>query len=144
MQSVGKFVLAISAVSMMLGSAVSVQAEQNADLVLELNTVEDAGSACRLTFVVQNATGQVIEKAVFETVIFDASGSVVSLKLFDFRELPKDRPRVRQFDLTGMTCGDLGQALINGASSCVVDGVESALCQDSLSLKSRVDVELLG
>lgn len=144
MQSAGKFVLAISAVSMMLGSAVTVQAEEDADLVLELNTVEDVGSACRLTFVAQNETGQAIEKAVFETVIFDGAGSVVSLKLFDFRELPKDRPRVRQFDLTGMTCGDLGQALINGASSCVVGGEESALCQDALRLKSRVDVELLG
>ncbi|SLN64710.1 hypothetical protein TRL7639_03627 [Falsiruegeria litorea R37] len=144
MKRAAKVGLALSAISLTLSGAVSVYAEQIADLVLELNTVEDVGSACRLSFVAKNTTGQQIEKAVFETVIFDSTGSVVSLKLFDFRDLPMDRPRVRQFDLTDMACGDLGQALINGTSSCVVGGVESTLCQSSLSLKSRIGVELLG
>ncbi|MEM9498761.1 MAG: hypothetical protein AAGA28_12640 [Pseudomonadota bacterium] len=113
-------------------------------LFLELNAVQDVENACRLTFVARNGTGTDIEKAVFETVIFDKSGGVVRLSLFDFRDLPTDRPRVRQFDLSGMACTDVGQALINGANTCVVDGADSAVCQDSLSLGSRLDVELLG
>lgn len=113
-------------------------------LFLELNAVRDVGGACRLTFLARNGTGVAIEQAVFETVIFDTSGGVVSLSLFDFRDLPVDRPRVRQFDLPGMTCDAVGQALINGASSCVVDGAESGVCHESLSLSSRLAVELLG
>lgn len=114
------------------------------DLLLELNTLKDVGGACRLSFLARNQTGTAIDEAVFETVIFDANGGVMSLSLFDFRDLPADRPRVRQFDLSGTACADVGQALINGANSCVVNGTESDICQQSLSLSSRVDVELLG
>ena len=113
-------------------------------LLLELNTIQDVGGACRLTFLVRNQTGTAIDKAVFETVIFDTSGGVVSLSLFDFRDLPADRPRVRQFDLPGMNCKAVGQALINGANSCVVNESESEICREALSLNSRVDMELLG
>lgn len=113
-------------------------------LFLELNAVQDVDGACRLTFLARNGTGVAIDQAVFETVIFDTSGGVVSLSLFDFRDLPADRPRVRQFELPEMACDTVGQALINGASSCVVDGVESRVCDDALSLGSRIAVELLG
>lgn len=113
-------------------------------LSVELNTAQNVGNACRLTFVVQNGTGVSIDKAVFETVIFDTEGGVVSLSLFDFRDLPADRPRVRQFDLPGRDCAQVGRALINGANTCVVDGADSTICRDMLSLSSRVKVELLG
>ena len=113
-------------------------------LFLELNAVQDVGGACRLTFLARNGTGQTIDQAVFETVIFDKSGGVVSLSLFDFRDLPADRPRVRQFELPEMACDTVGQALINGANSCVVDGAESGVCDEALSLGSRLSVELLG
>lgn len=113
-------------------------------LSVELNTLQDEGTSCRLTFVVKNQTEQDIDKAVFETVIFDATGGVAKLSLFDFRDLPIDRPRVRQFDLPGMSCESIGQALINGTNSCVVGGAESDLCQKALTLGSRTKVELLG
>ena len=115
-----------------------------AHLFVELNAVQDVGGACRLTFLARNETGTSINKAVFETVIFDTSGGVVRLSLFDFRDLPANRPRVRQFDLPGMGCDAVGQALINGANACVVAGAESGICRESLSLSSRIDVELLG
>ncbi len=115
-----------------------------AQLFLELNSVQDVGGACRLTFSTRNETGVTIDRAVFETVIFDTSGGVVSLSLFDFRDLPADRPRVRQFELPAMACDTVGRALINGSNSCIVDGADSALCDDKLSLSSRLEIELLG
>ena len=113
-------------------------------LSLELNTVKDTGTACRLTFVASNDTGTDIDQAVFETVIFDTSGSVALLSLFDFRELPADRPRVRQFDVPNISCDTLGQALINGANTCTVEGRASDICSGSLTLNSRISVELIG
>lgn len=118
--------------------------ESQSRLFIELNAIQDVGGACRLTFLARNETRIKIDQAVFETVIFDKSGGVVSLSLFDFRDLPTDRPRVRQFDLPEMACDTVGQALINGANSCVVDGVESSICDESLSLGSRLTVGLLG
>lgn len=116
----------------------------DATLHLELNTLNDVEAACRLTFIAHNSTGSEIEQAVFETVVFDNSGGVHSLSLFDFRDLPKDRPRVRQFDVPGISCSSVGRVLINGANKCTADGVESTLCAASLSLSSRIAVELLG
>lgn len=138
------------ALSVLLAGAVPVVAPaQSAEdvssrLFLELNAVQDVGGGCRLSFLVRNGTGAAIDKAVFETVIFDTLGGVVKLSLFDFHDLPADRPRVRQFDLPGMTCDTMGQVLINGASSCVVGGAESGVCHEALLLNSRLAVELLG
>lgn len=113
-------------------------------LLVELNTVQDVDNACQLTFLIQNKTGKDIDSAKFEAVIFDAENRVVSLSLLDFRDLPADRPRVRQFNLTGRSCASVGQALINGVSTCVVDGSENAICHEALTLSSRVAMELLG
>lgn len=118
--------------------------DSSSRLLVELNALQDIGGACRLTFLARNETNATIDAAVFETVIFDTSGGVMSLSLFDFRDLPADRPRVRQFDLPGVACDTLGQALINGANTCTVDGAESTVCDSELSLESRLSVELLG
>ena len=113
-------------------------------LHLELNNLQDIEGACRLSFLAKNETDVAIDKAVFETVIFGADGGVASLSLFDFRELPVDRARVRQFDLPGRACDSIGQVLVNGASSCVVAGTESTMCKEALFLSSRLTVELIG
>ncbi|KIC39066.1 hypothetical protein RA27_18145 [Ruegeria sp. ANG-R] len=126
------------------GASAQSASETHPEISLELNSVQEVDGACRLSFVVDNQTGMDIDEAVFETVIFDTEGGVVTLSLFDFRELPLNRPRVRQFDLPGMACDSLGRALINGANSCVINGSQSDVCQSALSLSSRIEVELLG
>ncbi|SFK94664.1 hypothetical protein [Shimia haliotis] len=127
----------------MVASAQSEEAEPSG-LSIELNAVQDVADSCRLSFLANNDTGTTIEKAIFETVIFDASGGVVRLSLFDFRELPAGRPRVRQFDVAGMACDSLSQILINGTNSCIADGAENSLCSDGLRLNSRTTLKLLG
>jgi len=116
----------------------------DAQIQLELNTVQDVTNACRLTFVAHNQAGRDIDRAVFETVMFDAEGSVLGLSLFDFRELPDGTPRVRQFDVPGTACARLGRVLINGANTCTVAGADSTACSSGLNVSSRVDQELLG
>ncbi|WP_270728296.1 hypothetical protein [Shimia sp. Alg240-R146] len=116
----------------------------HSELSLELNAVQEVEGACRVTFVANNTTGAAIDKAVFETVIFDSTGAVVRLSLFDFRALPEGRPRVRQFDVPGMRCETISQTLINGANTCIVNGAESDICGDGLTLSSRISIKLLG
>ncbi|OIQ32744.1 MAG: hypothetical protein BM562_03005 [Alphaproteobacteria bacterium MedPE-SWcel] len=111
---------------------------------IELNALADQGGACRLSFLAQNARNTNIEEAVYETVLFDQTGGVMMLTLFDFRDLPAARPRVRQFDLPGIACADVGRVLINGASRCKSGGGDSLICEEGLVLSSRTDVELLG
>ncbi|WP_394199212.1 hypothetical protein [Litoreibacter albidus] len=112
-------------------------------LTVELNTTQTSADACTLSFMVTNDTGTAIEKAVFETVLFNASGAVQSLTLFDFGTLPPNRPRVRQFAVPNMACADLSRILFNGASTCTA--ADAGVCDTALKPVSRVgSVEVLG
>ena len=119
-------------------------ADQNDQgLTVELNTTQATADACTLTFMVTNQTSAPIEKAVFETVLFGATGAVQSLTLFDFGALPQMRPRVRQFAVPNLKCDDLSRILFNGASTCTAP--DQAICDAQLKPVSRVKtVEVLG
>ncbi len=114
-------------------------------LSVELNGAETVETACRLTFLVQNGLGTDLTQLALETVILTTDGIVERLTLFDFRDLPADRPRVRQFDLAGLTCDGIGKVLINATTACTGEGVDPAACTAALTLTSRVEgVDLLG
>ncbi|QYK42060.1 MAG: hypothetical protein KF887_02665 [Paracoccaceae bacterium] len=118
-------------------------AEEAPALRVELNTVEAQGAACRLTFVAANATGADLAGLVLETVLFTRAGRVAQFTLFDFGALPDGRRRVRQFDVAGVDCGDLGQVLFNGVARC--EGADPAACAAALRPSSAVDgMEVAG
>ncbi|WP_371156434.1 hypothetical protein [Jannaschia sp. 2305UL9-9] len=109
-------------------------------LSISLDSLTQIEGTCRLTFVAENGTGSDIGQLVLEAVAFGSDGGVARLSLFDFRELPAGVPRVRQFDLPQMACGDVGSMLVNGVQTC--EG--TADCADALTVSSRADIELLG
>ncbi|GGX67021.1 hypothetical protein GCM10007385_40110 [Tateyamaria omphalii] len=113
-------------------------------VAVELNTVSDGEGACTLTFMVTNGHPVDIEKLVYETVLFDAAGSVDRLTLFDFGALPVGRPRVRQFAVPDLTCDGLGRVLFNGLHTCASDGLAQQDCAKGLLPSSRVEIEVLG
>lgn len=117
---------------------------EEAGLSIELNAAGDNDGACLISFMVENRLGADLSEAVFEAVLFDTAGTVDRLTLFDFRDLPQGRPRVRQFQIDGQTCGGLGRILINGAQTCVGDGLAPGACMDRLMLRSRTDIDLIG
>lgn len=115
-----------------------------ADITVELNTVQPVEGGCQLTFVASTAHPEGIANLVFETVLFTTEGTVERLTLFDFGALPAGTPRVRQFVLPELECTDLGQLLFNGVNTCDAAGLDGAACATNLTLRSRTEVELLG
>lgn len=113
-------------------------------LSIELNTLTQKDSACRMIFLVENTLGADLSSAVFETVFFKTNGGVERLTLFDFQALPQGRPRVRQFDIPNVQCGSLGQVLINDVHSCKGDGITGVDCIKGLKLSTKTSVEVLG
>ena len=113
-------------------------------IAVQLNAAETVDQACRLTFVVRNSHTAAIDQLVYETVLFTDTGQVASMTLFDFGMVPVGRPRVRQFDVGDLTCDGLGQVLINGAQTCTVGGTAQGICDSSLTVSSRLSVEILG
>ncbi|MCV2893566.1 hypothetical protein [Lentibacter sp. XHP0401] len=128
-------------------TAVFAQAEEavvGAHLDIELNAAAQTDAGCQLSFLIINGHEQDIAKAVFETVLFDSSGTVMQMTLFDMGELPAASPRVRQFVLPDLACEGLGQVLFNGTQVCHADGVEGNACIDGLTLHSRTSIKVQG
>lgn len=113
-------------------------------LRIELNAAQDVEGACRISFVAENRLGADIARAVFEAVLFDSDGVVERLTLFDFRDLPRGRPRVRQFQIDGQACASIGRILINGAQTCDGADLADGACTERLDLTSRTAIDLIG
>ncbi len=113
-------------------------------VLIELNAVKANEAGCTLSFLVLNGHGSQIDKAVYETVLFDSAGQVDRLTLFDFGSLPPGRPRVRQFSIPGVPCDGLSKVLINGAHTCETPGLADTACEAGLILKTRTDIEVIG
>ncbi len=120
------------------------EAPAPAGLQVELNAAETTDANCTLTFLITNTLDTPLEKAVYETVLFDQNGTVDRLTLFDFGTLPVGRPRVRQFVVPQTTCENLGRILFNGAQTCAGEGVDAGICESDLGLTSRTEIEVLG
>ena len=113
-------------------------------LKVELNAADTTEANCKLTFLITNELSAPLDKAVYETVLFDREGTVNRLTLFDFGELPVGRPRVRQFVVPQITCENLGRILFNGAQSCDGAGIEAGTCESALAPATRTEIEVLG
>ena len=111
-----------------VGTAPVTAQDGDAALKIELNGLEQVDKACRMTFVVENALAATITKAVFEVALFDAKGLVERLMVLDFRDLPKGRTRVRQFDAADTSCGVVSRILVNDATECAGEGLDPAAC----------------
>lgn len=118
--------------------------EATASVSIELNAVKPSEGGCTLTFLARNGHASPIDKVVYETVLFDTSGQVDRLTLFDFGTLPADRPRVRQFTVSGIACEGLGQILINGAHTCDATDLDESACESGLILNTRTEIEVIG
>lgn len=120
-------------------------AAQSPALSVELNAAEDTGGACRLSFLAINTLGPDLSALVLEAVILDQKGKVNRLTLLDFQDLPQGRKRVRQFDLAGLACVDLGQVIVNAAATCTGAELAPGICMNALHVTSRVpEMEISG
>ncbi|MBO9429901.1 hypothetical protein [Sulfitobacter sp. R18_1] len=123
---------------------VATPASASPALKVELNAADTTEANCKLTFLITNELSAPLDKAVYETVLFDREGTVNRLTLFDFGELPVGRPRVRQFVVPQTTCENLGRILFNGAQSCDGAGIEAGTCESALAPATRTEIEVLG
>jgi hypothetical protein len=113
-------------------------------VAIELNAAQTVEGTCTLSFLVINGHAAAIERAIYEIVLFDRTGQVDLLTLFDFGKLPPARPRVRQFALPGTACEDLGQVLFNGANTCDAPTLDPGACDGDLQLGTRTSIEVSG
>ena len=135
---------AFAALSLLLAQGAAAETPAPSGLAIELNAAETLGADCKLSFLITNSLTTPLDKAVFETVLFDQNGTVDRLTLFDFGALPVGRPRVRQFVVPQTSCENLGRVLFNGAQTCEGEGIVPDACILNLAPTSRTEIEVLG
>lgn len=114
--------LALSVV--LIASALAQDAERAAPLKLQLNKVEAAGEACRITMVVDNARGGALKTYKIDLFAFDPEGVAQRRVAVDLGPLPGRKTTVKIFDFPGIACAKVARILLNDVMAC--DGGETA------------------
>ncbi|MEX0957039.1 MAG: hypothetical protein WDZ83_17730 [Rhizobiaceae bacterium] len=118
-----------------------VAAQDEPVLAMDLNGLTQTDAGCRFTFVIENMLPGDLNKAIFEFVLFGADGLVERLLTLDFKELPKGKTRVRQFDLADLQCTALARILVNDASECSGEGTDPAACMRDLKTSTATELQ---
>jgi hypothetical protein len=117
-------------------------AEAAGPLAFQLNKAETREGSCQLTFVVQNDTGTVIQKSIYNIAIVDTEGAVSQLVNIEFRPLPVGRPKVQGFGIPGVPCENISAISINEFNECTTEaGEASSFCEDAITQSSRIPIE---
>lgn len=109
-------------------------------LSLELNAMSAVGDACRITFVAQNKLGMTIDELKLELVLFGKENQVNRLLTVNVGRMPQGKTRVKQFDLKGTSCPEIGRLLLNGVTQCSGAKLTPAACTDAVKTSSRLPV----
>ena len=98
--------------------------EKAAPLKLQLNKVETAGEACRITMVIDNSKGAGLKTYKVDLFAFDTEGVAQKRVAVELGPLPPRKTTVKIFDFPGITCNKVGRVLLNDVLTC--DGGDAA------------------
>jgi hypothetical protein len=115
--------LALSALLVVSALAQDVAAEKT-PLKLQLNKLETAGEACRVTLVVDNSKGTALKSYKVDLFAFDPEGVAQKRVAVELGPLPARKTTVKIFDFPGIACGKVGRVLLNDVLAC--DGGDAA------------------
>lgn len=108
--------------------AVSAQAQDASEkatpLKLQLNKVETAGEACRITMVIDNSKGTGVKTYKVDLFAFDTEGVAQKRVAVELGPLPPRKTTVKIFDFPGIICNKVGRVLLNDVLAC--DGGDAA------------------
>jgi len=113
-------------------------------LGIELNRLQDKGSACRLSLVFTNGMVEAISALTIETVLFDKNGSVERFLVLKSRPLPPGKIRVQQFDVRGVKCDSIGKLLLNDVKECKSGSLDAASCLELIRPSSRTGIPFIS
>ena len=116
-------------------------ATPDASIALELNNATDYDSVCRLSFMVRNGLDTAIDDMGLEIVLLSSEGLAQDFMMLRTGSLIAGKRRVRQFDLPDVSCGDIGEVLINDVADCQGEGLTASSCLGVLDLSTKTDIK---
>ncbi|WP_409566368.1 Tat pathway signal protein [Methylobacterium sp. J-070] len=111
--------------ALLVASALAQDAtEKAAPLKLQLNKLEAAGEACRVTLVIDNSKGAGLKSYKTDLFAFDTEGVAQKRVAVELGPLPPRKTTVKIFDFPGIACNKVGRVLLNDVLAC--DGGDAA------------------
>lgn len=136
--------LALAAISPSALNAQNAEAKQSSGKIsLELNDAKQNSLHCRLTFVIQNGSGQDIEQLVLETVLFNTKSQVEKIIRLNFGALPIEKTRVKQFDLKQKQCANIKRILVNDIITCKGTALSAPKCLKLVQPSTKTGIALI-
>src|SRR4051812_46465743 len=110
---------------------------------VELNTLTQANTTCRLVIVVRNNMGVALSELGLDVVFFDKDGRFDrSTLLRTGSSLPPGKSRVGQYELENLNCMSVGRILVNDVVECGGVGLTPAICLEALTLSTKAGIPL--
>lgn len=109
-------------------------------LTLDLNALQPATDACRVTFLATNGLGVALDKSSFELAIFGKDGVIQRVVLLDFKNLTAGKTKVVQFDLKSIDCTTVSRILVNDVTACEGQGIDAGACLAALKTSTETQV----
>jgi hypothetical protein len=129
-----------AALGLVIGAQLPAAAE--AELLIELNKLENTEEGCRSLFVFDNATGRELNRFQVDLILFDQEGVYARQVMLDMAPLSADKKIVASFLLPDQQCDAIGSILVNDLPQCA-DGAGAQLdCVKLLEVRSRTDTPL--
>ena len=113
-----------------------------AELLIELNKLEDTEQGCRSLFLFDNATGHELNRFRVDLILFDQEGVYAKQLLLDMAPLSEDKKILTSFLLAEQPCASIGSILVNDLPLCENGAGAEVDCVPLLKVDSRTDVPL--
>jgi hypothetical protein len=113
-----------------------------AELLIELNKLEDTEQGCRSLFLFDNATGHELNRFRVDLILFDQDGVYTRQLLLDMAPLSEDKKVLTSFLLGEQPCASIGSILVNDLPMCENGAGAELDCVPLLKVGSRTGVPL--
>src|SRR5262245_32361098 len=136
----GATVLVASFAAALLASPLG--AAEPPQISVELNKLEPQGPVCRAFLVVANDSQSELTDLKLDIVLFQPDGVIGRRFIVNLAPLKAQKRSVKQFDLEGTACDQVGSLLINDVIECESPSGVVENCLAGLTVKSLTKVQL--
>ena len=134
--------LALLALPALAGAALAEEraGAEKAPLKLQLNRLEPAGEACRVTMLVDNSKGTALKTYKLDLFAFDTEGVAQKRVAVEFGPLPARKTTVKIFDFPGIACPKIGRVLLNDVLACEGGDAGREACLERTETETKAGV----
>jgi hypothetical protein len=115
---------------------------QSQMILIQLNKVEPSGQGCQFHFVVENKSETTFKVFSADLVFFDPDGVLSSRSTVSFGKLRPNKTHLTSFVFPTLTCGAVGQVLVNELVECQTSPAREIDCLDAIELDYKGTVTL--